>query len=276
MAEIPLLPECSAILVFGPPSSGKSHLMQTWISGLERSVTIDTTAECMDSSFTHVWGNPKELLTILFENPFYYRISYHPSGRNFEHDFKWCVEGLWLSGKINEGKNTPLPRWLFVDEVHEVCSNHSVLDEMDLIIRYCRHNLMGFVGCTHRLADVNRLLTSNAKMIILFHTMEPVDLDAIQDRFGKDVRQQVINLRPLIYDDVHKSVEQEPQCLVWIRGKGTKVFSLGDKIKTGEINLWENSSKDVPKTPEQPSLEHSSGNPEPKLQEPLLKNGNPQ
>lgn len=272
--EIPSLPEANTVLVFGPVASGKSFLLQQWLSGLERTLTIDTTAECMDDSFSHIWGSPKELLTKLKENPFYYRIAYHPSSRNFENDFKWCVEGIWLSGKEENGKLIPMSRWLFVDEVHEVCSNHSVLESMDLTIRYARHNLLGFVGATHKFSDVNKLMTGNARMIVLFHTMEPVDLDAIRKRLGEHVEKQVKELRPLIYDDTTKVVEQEPECLVWVRGRGEPViYSLGDKIK-GEI--CQETSKEVQLMPEVPSLERNSGKPEPKSQELLPETGIPQ
>lgn len=274
--EIPELHECNLVLVFAPVSSGKTHLLRLWTNSLERSLTIDTTAECMDDSYTHIWGSPKSLYAHLMDNPFYYRIAYHPNARNFETDFNYCVEGIWLSGTINQEsqKITPLPRWLIVDEVHEVCSNHSILEKMELIIRYARHNLLGFIGTTQRISDVNRLMTSNARMVILFHTTEPIDCDAIRERYGKNVEQEVRNLRPLIYDEVNKVVEQEPQCLVWTRGRGTKIYSLGNKIK-GEKQQCE--PLEVQQRAEaQPSLEHHSGNKEKPLSEPIEKNGSQQ
>jgi hypothetical protein len=275
--EIPKLPDCNTVLVFGPVSSGKSHLMQLWITAIERSLTIDTTAECMDESFTHVWGNPKELLTKLAENPYFYRLAYHPSSRNFLTEFKWAVEGIWLSGKQENGKLVSMPRWLIVEEVHEVCNNSSITEEMELVIRYARHNLLGFIGTTHRFADIHRLMTSNCRMIILFHTLEPNDLEAIRHRLGKSVETQVRELRPLLHDDSTKITEQEPECLVWIRGKGTRIFALGDKIKTiGDNNQWVNNSKVVPQTPQASSLDHNSGKQEPKLPEPILGHGRPQ
>lgn len=272
--EIPQLPECNLVLVFAPVSSGKTHLLRLWTDSMERSLTIDTTAECMDTSYTHVWGSPKHLFNLLMDNPFYYRIAYHPSARNFETDFNYCVEGMWLTGTINpeSGKTTPLSRWMIVDEVHEVCSNHSIMEKMELVIRYARHNLLGFIGTTQRISDVNRLMTSNARMVVLFHTTEPIDCDAIRERYGKTVEQEVRNLRPLIYDEVNKVVEQEPQCLVWIRGRGTKVYSLGDKIK-GENKPCE-VLEEPPKAEAVLSLEQHSGKRENQLPELIEKNGN--
>ena len=271
--EIPKLPDCNLVLVFAPVSSGKTHLLRLWTDSLERSVTIDTTAECMDSSYSHIWGSPKQLLETLAQNPFYYRIAYHPNARNFENDFNYCVEGMWLTAKEEMGKIQPLPRWLIMDEVHEVCGNHYMLERMELVIRYARHNLLGFIGTTQRISDVNRLMTSNARMIVLFHTIEPVDCDAIRARLGSEVEQQVRNLRPLIYDEVNKIVEQEPECLVWIRGRGTKVYALGDKIKTGETTSCLEPTEVLPKAQVPPSLEHHSGKKVNPLPEPIEKSG---
>lgn len=262
--EIPSLPECNNVLIVAPVSSGKSWLMQRWINSMERSLMIDVTAESTEPSFTHVWANPKQLYQLLRQNPFYYRIAYHPSSRAFFQDFDWCVKLLWLSETPDK---KPLPRWLLVDEIHEVCSSSSITESMDLIIRYARHVLIGFIGATQKFSDTNALMRDNARMMVFFQNTDGIECDAIRKKFGKEVELQVRNLRPLILDEVTKQPIQEPQCLVWLRGQGVKVYDLGDKLKSSvatpqqeEKTEWREKNSQEPQSEEVVlSLEQTSG-----------------
>lgn len=275
MAEVPAIVDCTLVVVIGPVSSGKSWLVQQWLRGMERSVTVDTTAECVSSGdFYHVWYDPGELGKRLLENPFYYRIAYHPSD-DIIHDFNWCVALMWLAEK---------PRWIIVDEVHEVATAFSLPRRAEMLFRYARHVELGVICSSQKFADVSKLMTDSARMVVLFYTNEPAELDSIRRRFGDEVLAQVKALRPCIYDDGSKIVHQEPQCLVWIRGRGTRVFSLGDKVMTGDLtpqsvaevpavpavkdtpptgtgdeSEWQNSGREEQRPPEAPSLAHPSG-----------------
>lgn len=276
MAQIPKLPECNNVLIFGPVSSGKTWLLDQWINSMERSVVIDTTAAFMDARFCHIWHSPRAYLLTLAQNPYSYRISYHPASRNFYEDFRWCVEGIWLSAKRTAETTSPLPRWLIVDEVHEVCGINNVTHEMDTVIRYARHNLLGFIGTTQRISDVDRSLTQSARVVVLFHTTEGVDLEAIRKRYGKEVEEAVRNLRPCIYDEVNKIVKQEPQCLVYMRGQGFTIYELGDKKLTQENTeecLQEKVLAAVPNQEAPKSLEVHSGKKELPLEESLVESG---
>lgn len=253
--ELPPLVDCTLVFVCGPVSSGKTWLLGKWNMAMERSLRFDSTADCLGPEYAHTWDNPALLIDTIQANPYYYRIAYHP-GKNRLAGFDWCQKTIWLA---------PLPRWFILDEVHEYCSTQSMLDGMEDSIRYSRHVLLGVLCASQRFADVARLLTQNCRMIVLFHTTEGVDLDSIQQRLGRDVRKQVENLRPCIYDDANKICEQEPQCLVWIRGQGTRVYELGDKIKTGtqiaapQETTWQDNLPDEQRMPEVQSLAVPSG-----------------
>jgi hypothetical protein len=267
------------VLLFGPVSSGKTWLLSKWIESIPRSLTIDATAAFMDGRFSHMWHSPKDLLLTLEQNPYSYRISYHPSSRNFTEDCNWCAKGIWLSYAFKEGAMVPLSRWLIVDEVHEVCGIDNISYEMETVIRYARHNLVGFIGATHRFADLDKRLTQSARVVVLFHTTEGIDLEAIRKRYGKAVEDAVRKLRPCIYDEVQKVVHQEPQCLVYMRGMGYNVYDLGDKILTGEVpKQWqaENVLADQQKVEVPRYSELTTGNREQLLEEPIPEPGNPQ
>lgn len=273
--RIPTLPDCHNVLIIAPVSSGKSHLMQRWINGVERSITVDVTAEAMDDSFTHVWASPKQLADRLLENPHYYRIAYHPYGRKFLEDFRWVVDLAWLS---------PYPRWLFCDEIHEVCSVGNITEEMDRVIRYARHIGLGFCGATQKFSDVPTLMRDNTRMFVIFHNTDEIELKAIRGKWGKQGEEIVRNLRPLVYDEVSKEVHQTPQCMVWTRTGGLQIYDLGDKIKSSESNVntqveekqWQESSLAPLKEEVQPSLEPHSGKKENQLSDGLPVIGTPQ
>jgi hypothetical protein len=257
--EIPSLVDCTTVFLCGPVSSGKTWLEKRWIDAMERSIIVDTTAACMGPEFEHVWDSPLALVSRVQENPHYYRMAYHP-GENYLAGFDWCVNTIWVA---------PHPRWIIIDEIHEVCGVMSIQPKMEMLTRYSRHVLLGVVGSSQSIQSVSKLFTSSCRMVVLFHTQEARDMDAIRERYGRDVQQQVDKLRPCLYDDATQTCEQEPECLVWVRGRGTKVFSLGDKRKavetqtsTGEIDIWQSPSVEEQRTPEAPSLALPSGSPE--------------
>jgi hypothetical protein len=262
---IPELQDCTIVCLFGPVSSGKTYLLHRWFQRMERGIAIDPTAELFGETYTHVWGNPREMCEFLSANPYYYRIAYHPN--NVGAAFEWCANAIWQCNGT---------RWLICDEVHEVCSFNSTLEIASTVIRYCRHNLLGFIGASQRVSDVGKLLTSNARMVILFYTEEYRDMVAIQERWGTVVADAVKHLRPLIFNDKNKNVEQTPQAVVIVRGQGHRVIDIGDevKIKTHkeENTQWENR---LPDEPEQPmavtqvdsSLARDTGKKEPRSPE---------
>lgn len=259
---IPPLPDCNNVLVVAPVSSGKSWLLKQWINSLQRSLFIDITAESLDGAYSHhVWHSPKHLGEILEENPFYYRIAYHPSSRNFLLDFQWAVDLMWTT----TGNGLSLSRWLIIDEIHEL----EMTEPMDRIVRYARHDLLGFIGATQKFSDVSTLTRDNTRMFVLFHNQDDIELKAIRGKFGKVGEEKVRNLRPLIYDEANKKVIQTPQCLVWNRGYGLSVYDLGESTNVEQpIKPQENEEcqdkplKEVPSEVAVPSSEHHTGIPE--------------
>ena len=227
--------------------------MRKWLEMCERAMMYDSAGEFDDPQrYTQVWGSPRELLGMIEENPYYYRIAYHP--RNFSDDFFWASAAMQLQS---------MPRWFFVEEVHEVASFNSTHESMTDLLKYSRKMQLGIVASSQRIADITKELTSASRMQVLFNTNEIRDLEAIGDRYGMDVRQTVEQLRPCIYDDEMKVCHQEPECLVRIKGVGHRVFSLGDKVAPnytkGEDGTCQNRGQEIPAMPLPQSSEHHSG-----------------
>jgi hypothetical protein len=257
MAQLPLLPGCVTVFVSGPVASGKSWLLKQWVQSLERSVTLDIMAEYGGEGYEEIWGSPKQLADRLAENPHYYRIAYHP--KNIPEDFHWAFCALW---------QLPQPRWFVIEEVHEVCGVNSIHEDMKTMLRYSRHNLMGIIASSQRIPEVNRLLTSVSRMNILFHTSESRDIESIALRYGHEVADAVSGLQRCIYNDVTKTLEQSPECVVHLSGIGWKVVSLGDTVKTnsGE-EQWDEILVEARQKDEASSFQQDSGKKEQNSQE---------
>lgn len=260
LLKIPIrMPECITVFIAGPVASGKTFLLKRLVDRMERSLILDAGADYLGESYTHIWSNPRELAERLSSNPHYYRIAYHPNADHFSEEFHWCFCAAW---------SIPFPRWLIIEEAHEVCGNGCMHPDVNTILRYSRHNLLGVIASSQRIADVDKLLTGMARMVILFHTAEFRDIEAIRQRWGPEASKLVSNLRPCIFNDATKECEQHPECLVYMKGYGYKIVSLGNKIKqdTIEEDSWQEQEEDQQPV-EQPtefqqSLQESSGNPE--------------
>src|SRR6266487_2671113 len=134
--EIPELPGCYIIGVFGPVSSGKSWLMKQWANRLERVLVQDVTLDFDGPEYEHFYSDPVALAERLKENPYYFRLAYHVNPEDVPSDFQWNFNCIWTLEKV---------RWFIIDECSEVCRNNAVHPSMRTLLRYCRHNLLGVV-----------------------------------------------------------------------------------------------------------------------------------
>lgn len=239
------------MFISGPVASGKTHLIKRLVDRMPRSLILDAGADYLSNEYEHIWSNPQALATRLEENPNYYRLAYHPNSSFYDEEFHWCYASLWSVDK---------PRWFVIEEVHEVCGINAIHPDLENILRYSRHNLVGIIGSSQRIADVDKLLTGSARMVILFRTDEFRDIEATRQRWGREMSEALAKLRPCIYNDATKECEQHPECLVYVKGYGFKVIALGDKIKTGESETpWHEQQAEEPSEQAELSSEQNSG-----------------
>lgn len=214
------LPQLEVVGVFGPVASGKTHLVKQWLKDLNRFVAFDVTGEFSEGKdVEQIWASPSALHKRLQSNPYYFRIAYQPSG-DIDEDFYWVYRAMW---------QVQTARYLAVDEFHLIAPVHNSNPDLQIILRFARHAQLGVIGVSQRLADVSKLFTSSCRMIVLFWTQEARDLEAIRERWGDEVAKAVRNLRPLIFNDVTKVTTQIPQCIVYSKGTGARIFDF----KTG-------------------------------------------
>jgi len=209
------LPECKLVFLCGPVASGKTFLIKTWLARDNRHVVFDGSGEFMgDPEHEQIWANPKALHARLRANPYFYKIAYQP-GLDREEDFAWVLKAMWWIEQ---------PKLLVCDEFHEICPVEYRPPEVEMMLRFARHDKLGFVGASQRIADVNKLYTSACRLVILFQTNEARDLEAAEDRWG--CGRQLEALRPLLHDDVTGVTRQVPQCLVIEKGQRPYVYDF--------------------------------------------------
>jgi len=230
---LPQLTEVTTVGVWGPVASGKSHLLKQWISGMGRVLVNDVTGSLIgDDSVTHFWQTPKAMGQHLKENPYRFRVAYHPGG-NIEQDFRWCFHLAWVMDA---------PRWLVCDEMWQIAPNEGphVSDEISLLARMPRHVKLGFIGASQRLQDISTVLRSGMRMNVFFHMEQDRELRAVAETWGNETADAVRELRPLIYDDASEQTHQVPECLVKFRGKPAMVYDLAGDQSTSEKDVQSN------------------------------------
>lgn len=213
-----LLPDCKMSFVCGPVASGKTHLIKKWLEADNRHVIFDGTGEFLDDPGREtIWANPLSLNQRLKANPYYYRVVYQP-GRNRAEDFSHVLNVLWWM-------NTP--KLLVCDEFHEICPVDSLNEDVETMLRFARHDKLGFLGASQRIADVHKLFTAGCRMVVLFNTQEARDLEAIEARWR--CARMVENLRPLLHDDATGETKQVLQCVVVEKGKRPYIYDFQTK-----------------------------------------------
>jgi hypothetical protein len=218
------LPNCKMTFVCGPVASGKTHLIKRWLERDNRHVVFDGTGEFLeDRARDEIWGNPAALYDRIRANPYYFRMVYQP-GRDRTADFKYVLHALWW---------IDTPKLFVCDEFHEICPVSSKNDEVDMMLRYARHDKLGFVGASQRIADVHKLYTSGCRMVVLFNTHEARDLDAIEDRWR--CAYDVERLRPLLHDDDSGVTRQIPQAVVIEKGKAPYIYDFQTESISGVL-----------------------------------------
>ena len=217
-------------------ASGKTFLVKQWLKEQNRVCIFDKTGEFLDdATFSKVFANPQQLALMLKQTPYYFRIAYEP-GINVEYDFSWVLKALWL---------TPSDKLLVVDEFHELCPVNATSDEVKMMLRFARHDKLGFIGVSQRIADVHKLFTSSCRMVVLFNTREARDLDAIANRWGAECSDMVNNLRPLLHDDATGVTHQVPQCVVIELGQQPRIFDFAKDAYFSETKEPELDNPDI-------------------------------
>lgn len=175
-------------LVLGRRGYGKTtYIKKALIPASGRVLIFDTLGEYSDvarPSYTVV----DFLSSVERHQGGYFRLSLVPldAGDDPSIAFDLFVRTLWALGDCTG----------VVDEIDAVSSPTSVPGSLARSIRYGRHRSVSLVAASRRAAEVPRLLTSQADLIVSFNQSEPNDLDYLKRYVGAEFAASVSQLPP--------------------------------------------------------------------------------
>jgi hypothetical protein len=100
---------------------------------------------------------------------------------DLEASFQPIADWAYREGELSFG----------IEEVPFFCSPGHVPAQLDRIVRLGRHRQLSVIYTGQRMSEIARRLTAATDAFVLFQHTEPIDLDAIAARCGRDVAQRV-------------------------------------------------------------------------------------
>jgi hypothetical protein len=103
--------------------------------------------------------------------------------------------------------NPPLPgSTIIVDEADKLCGPTSVPEPIDYLLNYGRHFGVSVIFIARRMKSLPLALRAGADRIIIGRTVEPSDVDAVEEYIGAELAQRV--------REIPEIVEGAPRILV--------------------------------------------------------------
>jgi len=164
--------------VIGAKGSGKTFYAKRLFAATEHAIVVDTMGE-YDSGF--IVSDPHYMIQHL-RNQRRFRIVFLPLS---EADFEFVCRAARAKGDLT----------LFIEEVHNYCTSHSINPQLQKVFRLGRHSNLNVVYTAQRYQDISRLVTAQTDEFVLFRISEPVDFQAIEKRFGSSMAEKVSRLQ---------------------------------------------------------------------------------
>jgi len=177
----------------GPKGSGKTHSVAEYIRTLDRVAVFDLVHEAgyiSDNSEIYQGTLQQFGQSLLRDN---FCSIYRPTKYSIEGDLVVCpsfetiVKLCYLRGNMT----------LVIDEAHLLCTSRSCPPMLTISNLIGRHRQLSLVYVAQSFAAITRPLTRNTDEFWFWRIIEPVDLDGIRDRCGRDTADRVQNLRKL-------------------------------------------------------------------------------
>lgn len=222
------------LLVIGPSGAGKTRTVSELIEHIDRVAIFDMVK---DSQYTDrkdvivISGRPKDFGrtigaikdalpspndNILKDQDKRFKVVYHPVALKVEDN------GLVSSpelGMIVEMSQERGHMYLVIDEAHLFCNSYNCPKELMMATLIGRHDELSLILVAQSFTGVHPAIRRNTDEIYFWKIIEPNELDAVKERCGKDVMQQVKDLRAVELDD-DNNFKMPGQRLHWSKFKG--------------------------------------------------------
>lgn len=207
------------ILVIGPKRSGKTRKVSELVVDVERSATFDLVK---DSQYTS-----DEKVIVIRGRPRVFAESIGPDKESFRVVYQPSIVKLRDNGLIDAPEFEPLLKlchlrgdmYFVIDEAHLLCNSRNCPPELMMASYVGGHKGFSMILIAQSFTGIHPVVRRNADELYLWKIIEPSDLDAIRERCGDDVREQVRNLRAVELDD-NEQFKSPGQMLHWTKGKG--------------------------------------------------------
>jgi hypothetical protein len=231
------------ICVIGPKGSGKTYTVCEAVSRMERVVIFDMIHEAAyaevierngDENNVIITGQPKKFSDAISKDKEHFKVIYRPvnlevvkMGLVETNEFGPITKAVFLRGDC----------WYVVDEAHLLCNSHNCPKELMIANLLGRHRRMSLVLVAQSFTGIHPAIRKNADEFMFWRIIEPSDLDGIKDRCGKEVMEQVQNLRPLERNPETDKLIRPGQMLRWDKLNGVVEITNKEKGPTEEDEL---------------------------------------
>jgi|SRR5208282_794710 len=218
------MPQNKIILVIGPKGSGKTRLVSELIEDIDRVAVFDMVKDSQyfqtgskdRENVTVIEGRPRDFATAIAPNKETFKVVYHPSIIKMEDnglidspEFTMLVDVCHQRGNM----------YLVVDEAHLFCNSYNCPKELMMASLVGRHKEFSMILVAQSFTGVHPSIRRNTDELYFWKIIEPSELDAIKDRCGKQVMEQVEELRAVEVDE-HDQFKAPGQMLHWSKFKG--------------------------------------------------------
>lgn len=206
------------IIVIGPSGSGKTRKVSEMCAKLPRVATFDMMRDeqYADGKTTVVVGHPREFAEAIGPEHEVFRVVYHPviitpleNGLVESPEFEPLLKLCHLRGDM----------YFVIDEAHLWCNSRNCPPELMMASLVGRHKQFSMILIAQSFSMIHPTIRRNMDELYTWKTVEPNDLDGIRERCGREVEEQVRNLRAVELTEDNEFVKAG-QMLHWTKSRG--------------------------------------------------------
>lgn len=188
------------VAISGMRGKGKTTLLRSILSNISRVLICDTLAEHKEFAPPYEGSLYQQLTEFMsdaegnFTRSAYLPVETEKQSFSFE---------LWA--RMVYAVASQYGRIAFaVEEIDYFSRPNAENDGLNILIQYGRHAQVDLIYTTRSLVSISRKLTSETDTWLLFRQQEPRWLDALADRVGDEIANEVEKLEPFSYIHVRK------------------------------------------------------------------------
>jgi hypothetical protein len=205
------------IIVIGPKRAGKTRKVSELVTTVDRVVVFDMMKDSQYTTDTIVIvGKPAELARAIGPDKESFHVVYQPVITKLKDnslmdlpEFQPILKLCHLRGDM----------YFVIDEAHLLCNSRNCPSELVMASYVGGHKGFSMVLIAQSFSGIHPAIRQNADELYLWKIIEPRDLDGVQDRCGKEVAEQVQNLRATEVNDDNEFV-RAGQMLHWTKSRG--------------------------------------------------------